>query len=124
VIDLVGLFVVGGVCSSLFDHVGMSHADFVLDSLMDDATGVSFVAVEGGARFSSSLAAVGGDSYGGLQSGVQGTRTSKGKLYSVVSFSVPIICLFRCYGLGWWLVLHSEKLYGQLASRSENLVSR
>ena len=102
----------------------MSDADFVLDSLMDEATGVSFVVVEGRLASLPPLPPSVATRMGGLQSGVQGTRTSKGKLYSVVTFSVPIICLFRCCGLGWWLVLHSEKLYGQLASRSENLVSR
>ncbi|KAI2495941.1 hypothetical protein MHU86_18551 [Fragilaria crotonensis] len=63
----------------------MSDIDSVLDSLMDDATGVSFVVVPGGASASSSSPSPSAAArvVGVARSGVQGTR-SGGKAYSVV----------------------------------------
>ena len=63
----------------------MSDVDSVLDSLMDDATGVSFVVVEDERVARPSSPSPGAAARGvGVRSGIQGT-TSGGKAYSVVS---------------------------------------
>ncbi|KAI2503869.1 hypothetical protein MHU86_10594 [Fragilaria crotonensis] len=64
----------------------MSDADSVLDSLMDDATGVSFVVVSSDERASRHASPLGAARVEGVVRSVQGTKLG-GKMYSVVSVS-------------------------------------
>jgi hypothetical protein len=84
----------------------MSDADFELDNLMDDATNVSFVVVEGERASRPPLPPLVATCIGGLQSGVQG-KTSKGKSYSVVSITSsdhPVCFGDVGKGCGWFSI--------------------